>query len=161
LSENVAAKAECFDYSKVDAVLEKYAGKRGSVIPILQHVQDEYGFLPRQALERVAKRLHVPISKIYGVATFYAQFHLQPRGKNIIRVCKGTACHVRGGAKIAEKLEELLGIKVGETTEDMKFTLEQVACIGACGLSPVMMINENTHGRLTPQKIKKILKLYE
>ena len=109
-------------------------------------------------MEYAAKQLRIPFSRIYGVATFYAQFHLTPRGENIIRVCQGTACHVRGAAKIVDALKEQLGIEVGETTEDLKFTLESVACIGACGLAPVIMINNDTFGRLTPEKIKEILK---
>ena len=133
---------------------------KGATIPVLQAIQEVYGYLPRQAMEYAAKQLRIPFSRIYGVATFYAQFHLTPRGENIIRVCQGTACHVRGAAKIVDALKEQLGIEVGETTEDLKFTLESVACIGACGLAPVIMINNDTFGRLTPEKIKEILKNY-
>jgi len=150
-----------FDYGPVDEILERFRGEKGTTIPILQAIQEVYGYLPRQALEYAAKKLKTPLSRIYGVATFYAQFHLQPRGENIIRVCQGTACHVRGGAKIMDALKDQLGIGVGETTEDRKFTLESVACIGACGLAPVIMINNDTFGRLTPEKIKEILKNYQ
>ncbi len=149
-----------FDYGPVDSVLAKYKDQKGATIPILQAVQDEYGYLPYQALERIAKVLKVPFSRIFGVATFFAQFHLQPRGENIIRVCLGTACHVRGGAKIVEKLQEILQLDVGGTTADRKFTLESVACIGACGLAPVMMINNDTFGRLTTQKLAGIIENY-
>jgi NADH-quinone oxidoreductase E subunit len=152
--------ADPFDYAPVDEILERYQGQKGATIPVLQAIQEVYGYLPRQAMEYAAKQLRIPFSRIYGVATFYAQFHLTPRGENIIRVCQGTACHVRGAAKIVDALKEQLGIEVGETTEDLKFTLESVACIGACGLAPVIMINNDTFGRLTPEKIKEILKNY-
>jgi NADH-quinone oxidoreductase subunit E len=149
------------DLSQVDALVEPYLDKQGVVIPVLQKIQEHFGYLPRPALERVARRLRIPLSRLYGVATFYAQFKMMPRGRNIIRVCKGTACHIQGGSKIAERIEEILKIKVNETTPDMKFTLEEVACIGACALAPVMMINDEPYGRLTPDKIKKILDSYE
>ena len=152
--------ADPFDYAPVDEILERYQGQKGATIPVLQAIQEVYVYLPRQAMEYAAKQLRIPFSRIYGVATFYAQFHLTPRGENIIRVCQGTACHVRGAAKIVDALKEQLGIEVGETTEDLKFTLESVACIGACGLAPVIMINNDTFGRLTPEKIKEILKNY-
>ncbi|MCR3921696.1 MAG: NADH-quinone oxidoreductase subunit NuoE [Firmicutes bacterium] len=147
-----------FDYGPADEILVKYQGQKGTMIPILQGIQEAYGYLPRQALEHTAKQLKVPFSRIFGVATFYAQFHLTPRGKNIIRVCQGTACHVRGAAKILAAMKEQLNLEVGGTSEDMKFTLESVACIGACGLAPVMMINNDTFGRLTPDKLADILK---
>ena len=146
---------------KVDAILAKYAGKQGSLIPILQEVQSMYNYLPKDVLEYVAEQTKIPVSEIYGVVTFYSLFHLNPRGRNVIRVCQGTACHVRGGKTILQKLEKELGIKAGETTPDLRFTLETVACIGACGLAPVMQINDDTHGRLTPEKVPAILKRYE
>lgn len=145
---------------ELQAVFAKYRGQKGALIPVLQASQDIYGYLPREVMERIAKELRIPFSKVFGVATFYAQFHLKPRGENIIRVCLGTACHVRGGAKIFAKLKEELQIEDGETTKDLKFTLESVACIGACGLAPVMVINEDTHGRLTPEKVPEILDRY-
>ncbi len=148
-----------WDY--LDAILDKYKGQEGSLIPILQQAQNAHGYLSKDVLEYISQKTEIPMSKIYGVATFYSQFHLNPRGKNIIRVCQGTACHVRGGKQILEKLESLLTIKAGETTSDLKFTLETVACIGACGLAPVIMINDNTHGRLVPDNLEGILKTYE
>lgn len=151
--------SKAMDY--LDAILEKYKGQKGSLIPVLQQAQNAHGYLSKEALEYIAKGLNIPISQVYGVTTFYSQFHLNPRGKNIIRVCQGTACHVRGGKQILEKLESLLSIKAGETTEDLKFTLETVACIGACGLAPVIMINDNTHGRLVPDSLDAILQTYE
>lgn len=149
-----------FDYEAVEEVLERYQDEKGALIPILQAIQEAYGYLPREALEYAARQLKTPLSKIFGVATFYAQFHLTPRGKNIIRVCQGTACHVRGAAKIMQALREQLDLDVDGTTEDLKFTLESVACIGACGLAPVIMINDDTFGRLTPDKIAGILEKY-
>lgn len=149
------------DYrEKVEEIVASFPEKKGALIPALQAVQEEFGYLPRPAMEILAGGLQVPLSTIYGVATFYAQFHLQPRGKNIIRICLGTACHVRGGTKILEKLQDVLNLEVGGTTEDMEFTLESVACIGACGLAPVMMINSDTFGRLTTDKIPEIVENY-
>lgn len=146
---------------QLEEVLRKYQGKQGALIPVLQEAQEIYGYLPEEVMDAIGAGLKIPVSKIYGVATFYAQFHLKPRGRNIIRICLGTACHVKGGAKILEELEEVLQIKDGETTEDLKFTLESVACIGACGLAPVITINDDTHGRLAPESISKILEQYE
>ena len=139
-------------------LLDEYRSTRGSVIPVLQQTQDIFGYLPKEILIRIAKELDVPISQIYGVVTFYAQFHLSPRGKNIIRSCQGTACHVRGAKLVLQAIKDKLGLKEGETTtKDLKFTLETVACIGACGLAPCMMINDDTHGRLTPAKVDDII----
>ncbi len=146
---------------ELQELFDQYRGYKGALIPVLQGAQDIYGYLPKEVLEKIAKELGIPFSKVFGVTTFYAQFHMMPRGRNIIRVCLGTACHVRGGAKIFEAVKEHLGVENGETTEDLRFTLETVACIGACGLSPCMMINEDTHGRLVPNAIPDILNKYE
>lgn len=146
---------------QIDGVLAKYQGKKGSLIPVLQEVQALYNYLPKDALEYIAQNTGTPIAQIYGVVTFYSQFHLNPRGRNIIRVCQGTACHVRGGKMILQAIEKELGIKAGHTTEDLRFTLETVACIGACGLAPVMQVNEDTHGRLTTDKLAAILLKYQ
>lgn len=146
---------------KLGEVLAHYQGEKGALIPVLQEAQDIYGYLPAEVLRRISKELKIPLSKVYGVVTFYAQFRLKPMGRNIVRVCLGTACHVRGGAKILETVEKELGIVDGETTENLRFTIESIACIGACALAPVMMINEDTHGRLTPDKIGEILSQYE
>ena len=146
---------------QIDAILARYQGKKGSLIPILQEVQALYNYLPKDALEYIAASTGTPIAQIYGVVTFYSQFHLNPRGRNIIRVCQGTACHVRGGKVILQTIEKELGIKAGHTTEDLRFTLETGACIGACGLAPVMQVNEDTHGRLTPDKLSAILAKYQ
>ena len=148
------------EFEKLDAILEKYRESKGTLIPILQEVQNVYGYLSKEVLIHIAQKTQIPISQIYGVATFYSQFHLNPRGKHIIRVCQGTACHVRGGAKILAALEELLEVNAGETTRDLNFTLETVACIGACGLAPVLTVNEEVYGRLTVDDVDGILEKY-
>jgi len=145
----------------LDKLFAEYRGQKGALIPVLQEAQNIYGYLSKEVMQRIAAELKVPFSKVYGVATFYAQFHLQPRGRNIIRVCQGTACHVRGGAKVFEAVQKDLGIGSGETTTDLRYTLETVACLGACGLAPVMMVNDDTHGRLTPDRAVEIIKKYE
>ncbi|WP_066632731.1 NADH-quinone oxidoreductase subunit NuoE [Desulfolucanica intricata] len=142
-------------------MLDGYKGQKGALIPVLQEAQEIYGYLPKEVMQQISKELNIPFSKIFGVATFYAQFHLKPRGRNIIRVCQGTACHVRGGAKVLEAISKKLGVGKNETTEDLRFTLETVACLGACGLAPVMMVNNDTHGRLTPDVAVSILEKYE
>lgn len=146
---------------QLQELFEKWRGVKGALIPILQGAQAIYGYLPKEVLLRISRELKLPPSRVFGVATFYAQFHLKPRGRNIVRVCLGTACHVRGGAKIFEELQKILGVKNGETTEDLRYTLETVACLGCCGLSPVIMVNDDTHGRLTPDKLKDIVEKYQ
>ena len=142
-------------------ILDDFSAQEKYLIPVLQEAQEEYGYLPKDVLREISGFLELSFSQVYGVATFYSQFHLEPRGENIIRVCMGTACHVRGGEKILEKIKEELGVDDGETTEDLEFTLESVACIGACGLAPVIMINDDTHGRLTPEQVPEILEKYQ
>jgi len=142
-------------------VLDHYRGYAGGLIPVLQEAQNIFGYLPADALETISHELSLPFSEVFGVVTFYSQFHLKPRGRNIIRVCLGTACHVLGGSKIFESIQDVLGVGNGETTEDLRYTLESVACIGACGLAPCIMINDDTHGRLVPGDMKKILEQYE
>lgn len=146
---------------KLNKLLEEYGNVKGSLIPVLQKAQEIYGYLPETVLKEISEKLRIPLSKIYGVVTFYAQFHLKPRGRNVIRVCLGTACHVRGGAKIAEAVTKAIGVKDGETTVDHRYTFESVACLGACGLAPVMMINDETYGRLTPDMVAGLLQKYE
>lgn len=146
---------------RLEELLKQYSKQKGALIPVLQEAQEIYGYLPKDVMEEISSKLRIPFSKIYGVATFYAQFHLKPRGRHVIRVCQGTACHVRGSAKILNRVESELGIKSGQTTEDLRFTIEPVACLGACGLAPVMMIDEDTHGRMTPDMVPEILKQYE
>ncbi|GAB6179839.1 NADH-quinone oxidoreductase subunit NuoE [Desulfotomaculum defluvii] len=144
----------------LQAAIARYRGVAGALIPLLQEAQEIYGYLPGEVMEQVANALNLPFSKVFGVATFYAQFHLKPRGRNIIRVCTGTACHVRGANSVLESIREALGLKGEGTTEDLRYTLETVACLGACGLAPAMMVNEDTHGRLTPAKALEVLKQY-
>jgi len=147
--------------AQLDEVIAHYVQQKGALIPVLQKAQEIYGYLPAEVLKRISRGLKIPLARIYGVATFYAQFRLSPMGRNILRVCLGTACHVRGGAKVLEVIEQELGVKDGGTTEDGRFTLEIVACIGACGLAPTMMINDDVHGRLTSSTVAEILAKYE
>lgn len=142
---------------QLQSVFAAFKGEKNELIPVLQEVQEEIGYLPEEAMRAVARFVRVPESKVFGVATFYARFHLNPRGKHIIRLCCGTACHVRGAMKVAEKVKDTLKVGVGETTEDKNFTYEEVACIGACGLAPVMTIDEKTFGKLDPDKTKGII----
>ena len=148
-------------FAKVDEILAHYNGVKGALIPVLQEAQDAYGFLPKDIISRIADTLKIPVSQVYGVVTFYSQFHLNPRGRNIIRVCQGTACHVRGAKAVLKALEDELRIAPGQTTTDERFTLETVACLGACGLAPVLMINDDTHGRLTPETVCELLDRYQ
>jgi len=138
-------------------VLAPYQGQRGALIPVLQRVQNELGYLSEDAVQEIAKFLRISTSEIFGVLTFYAQFRTTPTGKNIVRVCRGTACHVKGGARILSEVQKQLGIQPGETTPDLEYTLETLACIGACALAPTMVINEETHGQMT---IKKVAELF-
>ncbi|MBQ3128684.1 MAG: NADH-quinone oxidoreductase subunit NuoE [Clostridia bacterium] len=146
------------DLSLIKDVLDKYADVDGSLITVLQHAQDIYGYLPTDVLYHIAERVGVSPAKVMGVATFYSQFRLQPVGKYLIMLCQGTACHVNGSEKIEKAIFDELGISDGETTQDGLFTLKNVACLGCCSLSPVMMINDETYGSLTPDKAKEILK---
>jgi NADH-quinone oxidoreductase subunit E len=142
---------------QVNEILSSYRGGEDELIPILQQVQQVFGYLPELAIKRIAKFLHLPEITVFGVATFYAQFKLVPTGRNIIKVCRGTACHVRGGARILREVEKQLGIRPGETTPDLEYGLETVACFGACALAPVMVVNDKVHGRMTTPKVKNIL----
>lgn len=134
---------------------------RSSLIPLLQDVQSIYGYLPEEALRDISEFVSIPLSRVYGVATFYNQFRLMPLGENIIRVCRGTACHVKNSANILFALESELGISAGQTTRDKKFTIEVVNCIGACSIAPVILVNDDYHGRINVKDIPKILKKYQ
>ena len=149
------------DLKLLSKILKKYAAKKGTLIPILQETQKIYGYLPREALILIAEESNTDISQVYGVATFYAQFRFTPVGKYLIRVCHGTACHVSGAERITEVCEEELQIKDGETSGDLQFTLESVACLGCCSLAPVLTVDESTHGRLTDREVRKILAKYK
>jgi len=143
--------------AKLDKLLESFAGEKSELIPILQRVQREFGYLSEDAMRRIAQFTGVPECTLFGVATFYAQFKLTPLGKKVIRVCRGTACHVRGSGKVLSEMEKQLGIKAGQTTSDMEYTLETVACIGACALAPTMTIDNETHGKMTTKKVAEVL----
>jgi NADH-quinone oxidoreductase subunit E len=150
------------DYMELDRIIEEdFGNDKENLIMILQAIQKKYNYLPRPALVYLSTKISVPMSQIYGVATFYSTFSLAPRGRNIISICRGTACHVRGAERVLERIQESLCICDGETTEDMRFTLESVRCIGCCSLGPVVKINEDMHGRIATDKIDKILKQYE
>ncbi|MBQ6153773.1 MAG: NADH-quinone oxidoreductase subunit NuoE [Ruminococcus sp.] len=146
------------DLSRLDGVLDEYAAIKGSLITILQHTQEIYGYLPKEAIELISDKTGIASSEILGVATFYTQFRFEPVGKYLIMLCQGTACHVNSSELILETIKDELHIEDGETTEDGLFSLKCVACLGCCSLSPVMMINDSTYGSLTPEKTKKILK---
>lgn len=152
--------AEPLDLSRLDSVFKKHQGEEGGLIPVLQEAQGIYGYLSQEVLATIAKRLHIPLSRVFGVITFYAQFYTTPRGRYTVRVCRGTACHVRGGKNVLKAVQQALGIGEGETTPDFKFTFETVACLGACALSPVLLVNKNYYGKLTPAKVEKVLKQY-
>jgi len=154
------SKKGAIDLRRLEPVLKKYREERGAIIPMLQQAQAVYGYLPESVMERIAEAGGVSPSEVYGVVTFYTQFRLKPVGEYVIRVCHGTACHVNGAERITETIASQLGIKEGGTTDDNKFTLESVVCLGCCSLAPVMMINEETYGRLTPKKVRTILKSY-
>jgi len=146
------------DEDKLKSILSKYEGKKGSLISILQDVQEYYNYLPMDALNYISVETGIKPAKIHGVATFYTQFRLKPVGEKLIMLCQGTACHVNGSKAVEEAIKEELHIQDGETTEDNLFTLINVACLGCCSLSPVMMINDDTYGNLTPEKVKSIIR---
>jgi len=146
------------DLKKVDAVLDDVAGQRGMLIAVLQRVQEKIGFLPEDAMQMISARMSLSLNNVYGVASFYKHFHFKPRGKNIVKVCMGTACHVRGARSVLTEMEQQLGIKEGETTKDMSVTLETVGCVGCCALAPVVTINDkDLFGELTPRMVDDII----
>ncbi len=145
------------ELATVDAIIEKHNGDVTALLAIMQDVQEVENYLPREAVERIAEKLEIPISRIYAMATFYESFHLEPRGKHICKVCVGTACHVRGASKVLEQMERDLGIKSGETTEDGEFTIEEVNCVGACALGPLVIIDKDYNGNMTPGSISKVI----
>jgi NADH:ubiquinone oxidoreductase subunit E len=145
---------------KVGEIIKWYAGEKGALIAILQDLQEEYHYLPKEALEQVAASLEISLSQVLRVATFYKAFSLTPRGKYLVNVCLGTACHVRGGVRNLEQLQGTLGIQAGETTKDGLFTLEKVYCLGGCALGPLMVIGEKYYGKMNPLKIESVLRGY-
>lgn len=146
--------------AKLNSIIEKHKGKPGGLIPVLEEAQVCLEYLPVSVQKKIATGLNLPLSRVYGVVTFYSFFTMTPRGKYTVRVCLGTACYVRGGKALSETLEKQFGIKEGETTADRMFTLESVRCLGACGLGPVIVVGEDVHGRVKPGKVKEILSQY-
>jgi len=149
------------DMARIDAIIDGYQGKTSGLTTILQDIQDEYNYLPPQAMERVAEKMELSLSQVLHVATFYKAFSLEPRGKHLITVCLGTACHVRGGARLVEQAERLLKIRAGGTTSDLQFTLETVNCVGSCALGPVMIVDGEYYGKMASSKVERVLKKYE
>lgn len=150
-----------FDLQPLEDILKEFSGQKGAVIPILQRIQDAYGYLPKEILEVTSRRTRIPLSQLYGVATFYAQFHLTRRGRHLIRVCDGTACHVRGAAKTVQAIENAFGLLPGTSSPDYKYSLEIVYCVGSCGLAPVAVIDEKVYGQTKPEPFVRQLKKLE
>jgi NADH:ubiquinone oxidoreductase subunit E len=151
-----ARKVTKADLKKIDAVIANYKEQRWGLIPLLHDVQQAVGYIPPEAIPRIAGALGLFPSQVQGVITFYTQFYTEPRGKNIVRVCRGTACHVRGGKTILKLVKQELGLEEGETTPDLEYTLETVACIGVCALAPNIVINQETHGNMNPKKVARL-----
>ncbi|MEN8210176.1 MAG: NADH-quinone oxidoreductase subunit NuoE [Thermodesulfobacteriota bacterium] len=149
------------DLKAVNKILSQFPKERGNLIGILHEVQNHFSYLPEAELRHISKQLDIPITQIYSVVNFYNRFSLTPKGKNEICVCMGTACHVKGSEKVMNELQEKLEIRKGETTDDMEFSLEEVRCIGACGLAPAVVVNEDTHGQVKPKMVDKILGSYK
>jgi NADH-quinone oxidoreductase subunit E len=145
----------------VGEVLSEVEKKKGVLIHAFQSIQKEYNYLPEDVLNALSRKLDIPLSEVYSTASFYKHFYFKPRGRNVLCVCVGTACHVRGAGKVLEKIEESFGIKEGETTPDMSLTLETVGCVGCCGLAPVVTVNEEVVGDLNPKKVNEIIKMVE
>lgn len=165
--DNAAKSLDCedhpainIDFSKFESIIDGYNCEKSMLISILQDIQAEYNYLPKEALIHVAEKLDVPLKQVYGVATFFKAFSLKPRGKHIINVCLGTACHVRNAARVLEKIERELGIKAGDTTDDLNFTLETVNCLGACALGPIVVTDGEYHGQMNTVKVDKVLGQY-
>lgn len=146
---------------KVDQIVEQYGGEKRSLIGVLHDTQSEYNYLPKEVLIRVAERLEVPLSQVIRVASFFSAFSLEPRGRHLVNVCLGTACHVRGGTRLLTRIEKDLGIKDGETSEDLQFTLRTVRCLGACALGPIMVVDQRYFGKMAPARVSDVLKRYQ
>ncbi len=149
------------DPAKVDEIIGRYPAQQGVLIQLLLDMQSEFNWIPKEAILSISAKLQIPISQVYRVASFYQAMSLTPRGRHVVSVCLGTDCHVRGGQRIMDKVEESLKIKAGETTQDMKFTLERVNCLGCCAIGPVVVVDRDYHGKLTPAKVKEVLKSYD
>ncbi len=153
----VSSLSEIGIQGKIKEIISRHRAERQELIPILQETQKAFRYLPEAAIKEIATFLNLPESAVYGVSTFYSRFKLKPLGNQIIRVCRGTACHVRGAGKVLAEFEKVLGVKAGETTPDMEYTIETVACIGACALAPVVTINDEVFAKMTPRKVTEIL----
>lgn len=149
------------DEDEIDKICEKFGNREGAVVQILQTIQEKYGYVPAEVLEKVGEDLGIPYSKMFGVLTFYSQFYQEPRGKFILKVCVGTACHVRGAGLLVDKVKENLHIEEGENTEDMMFTLEPVACLGSCALAPMAQVNGTSYGKLSPDKMLGLIQQFQ
>jgi NADH:ubiquinone oxidoreductase subunit E len=149
-------KAPKVNLKQIDRIITSYRGQKWALIPLTQEIQEKVGYIPPEVIPRIASALGLFPAQVQGVITFYAQLYTEPRGKNIVRVCRGTACHVRGGSSILKLVRQHLGIEEGQTTEDMEYTLETVACIGVCALAPNMMINKDTYGSMNPRKVARL-----
>ena len=154
-------KDQKIDLKKLDAIVSKYRGQDDALISVLQEIQAEFGWVPRESIERVADAFQISSGEVFGVLTFYEQFYMTPRGRNTVRACRGTACYVRGAKSILRAIEQTLGITEGGTTDDFKFSLETVACLGACAMGPVMVVNRTYFGKMAPSKVETILKQYD
>lgn len=154
-------QAQPFKVEDLEPLLAQYSGKRWALIPLLQQVQEKYGYIPPESMEPIARAVGLFPSQVQGVVTFYSQFYTAPRGRNIVRVCRGTACHVRGSGSILKIVRNNLDIDEGQTTPDFNFTLETVACLGACFLAPAMLVNHEYYGRLAPSRVMSVLRQYE
>ncbi|MBW1913764.1 MAG: NADH-quinone oxidoreductase subunit NuoE [Deltaproteobacteria bacterium] len=149
------------DWEKIFSIIEAYKDKKWGLIPMLQKIQEDIGYIPPEAIDPVAEALNIPASHVQGVVTFYAGFALEPKGKNVLKVCRGTACHVKGGQSVLRMVEKELDLEEGQTSPDYQFTLETVACLGACFLAPAMMVNRDYYGKLSPTKVSNVLEQYE
>ncbi|MFZ5974648.1 MAG: NADH-quinone oxidoreductase subunit NuoE [Bacillota bacterium] len=147
-------------FDQLQAVIDEYKDAKGPLMPVMQKAQDIFGAVPFEVQNFIAEKMDIPMTDVYGVATFYSQFALEPKGEYVISVCLGTACYVRGVQAVLERLQKELNVEVGKTTSDRKFTLEATRCLGCCGLAPVMTINENVYGRMTPEDVARVLKEY-
>ncbi|RLF57609.1 MAG: NADH-quinone oxidoreductase subunit NuoE [Thermoplasmata archaeon] len=149
------------DTNKIQKIVDKYKGKKGTLIPLMQEIQKAFGYVPKDAINLIAKTMDMYPAEIYGVLTFYTQFYITPRGKHTIKVCQGTACHVMGGKEILDYLSDKLSIKDGETTKDGSFSLERVACLGCCGMAPVVQVDDDFYGNCTIQMMDEMLEKYK
>ena len=156
--KGIYMKQQKADPAKLEPVLQEFKDRKWSLITVLQKAQDVFGYIPPECIERIAEALHMFPSEVQGVITFYDQFYLTPRGRNVVRVCRGTACHVRGGKTILRLVRQQIGLEVGQTSDDLKFSLETVACLGACALAPVTVINKNYFGKMNPKRVEAVIK---